>query len=99
MHSLKFWHKRLGNLNASSFNMLQRLVSWLDVQTVPNDAYLFLWKGCVQDKQMKRPFPMDRGTHATKILELVHSNIFGLIKTPFIKGARYFFTFIDHLSC
>ena len=35
---------------------------------------------------------------ATKILELVHSDVCGPMKTPSIGGARYFLTFIDDFS-
>jgi hypothetical protein len=68
------------------------------VQTVPKDVHSFTCEGCVQGKQARRPFPTDGGTRATKILELVHSNVCGPMKTPSIEGARYFLTFIDDFS-
>ena len=42
---------------------------------------------------------MDGGTRATKILKLVHSDIWWPIKTISIGGVRYFLTFIDDFSC
>ncbi len=46
-------------------------------------------------KQHKELFPKEGVTRANEILGLVHNNIWGLAKTPFFKGARYFIMFID----
>src|SRR5450631_1333284 len=97
-HPLDLWHKRLGHLNANSVKSLQTMVSGMDVQAVPNDVHSFACEGCVQGKQARRPFPTEGGTRATKILELVHSDVCGPMKTPSIGGARYFLTFIDDFS-
>ena len=97
-HPLELWHKRLGHLNANSVKSLQTMVSGMDVQAVPNDVHSFACEGCVQGKQARRPFPTEGGTRATKILELVHSDVCGPMKTPSIGGARYFLTFIDDFS-
>ena len=58
--------------------------------------HLFAYEGCVEGKQARRPFPTDGGTRALKISELVHSNVFGPMKTKSIGGARCFLTFIDN---
>ena len=97
-HSLELWHKKLGHLNANSIKMLQSMVSEMDVGAAQGDVHSFACERCVEGKQARRPFPTDGGTRATKILELVHSNVCGLMKTPSIEDARYFFTFIDDFS-
>ena len=75
---------------------LQSIVSGRDVQAMPNNIHSFACKNCVKSKQARQSFPMDAGTCTTKILELVHSDIYRPMKTPFIGGARYFLTFIDN---
>ena len=98
-HSLELWHKRLGHLNANSVKILQSMMCGMDVGVAQGNVHSFTCKRCVKDKQTRRLFSMDGGSHATKILELVHSVVCGPMKTSSIKGARYFLTFIDNFSC
>ena len=42
---------------------------------VPSNVVPFACEGCVEGKQAKQPFPNDGGTRATKVLELVHSDV------------------------
>jgi hypothetical protein len=43
-------------------------------------------------------FPKDETTKASKLLELVHSDVCKLMKTTSCGGPRYFVTFIDDFS-
>ena len=70
----------------------------MDVGAVQSGMHLFAYEEYVEDKQARRLFLTDRDTCATKILKLVHSDVCGPMKTMFIGGARYFFTFIDNFS-
>jgi transposase InsO family protein len=70
----------------------------MDVGAAQGDVHSFACEGCVEGKQARRPVPTDGGTFATKILELVHSDVCGPTKTASIGGARYFLTFIDDFS-
>ena len=47
---------------------------------------------------IRASFPSDGGTRATQVLELVHSDVCGPMKTLSFGGARYFVTFIDDFS-
>ncbi len=53
-----------------------------------------LWR-FVYGKQHKEPFPIEGASWASKLLGLVHSNIWGLVKVPSFRRAKYFVTFID----
>ena len=97
-HFLELWHKRLGHLNVNNVQMLQSMVSGMDVGAAQDDVHSFACEECVEGKQARRPFPTDGGTCATKILELVYSDVCGPIKTSSIGDARYFLTFIDNFS-
>ena len=46
-------------------------------------------------KQHKDSFPIDCSSRATQILELVHSDVNGPMKSHTHGGAKYFITFID----
>ena len=51
------------------------MVSGMDLEAAQGDVHSFTCEGCVKGKQARRPFPTDGGTCATKILELVHSDV------------------------
>ena len=77
LYFLELWHKRLGHLNANSVKTLQTMVSGMDVEAAQDDVHSFVCEGCLEGKQTRRPFPMDGGTCDMKILELVHSYVWG----------------------
>lgn len=52
---------------------------------------------CAKGKQARKPFN-EIGTHATKILELIHSDVCGPMSTRSFGNHRYFVTFIDNYS-
>lgn len=52
---------------------------------------------CVKGKQSKLPYPSS-DTRATKILELIHSDVCGPMSVNSSSGKRYFVTFIDDFS-
>jgi transposase InsO family protein len=94
-HSLELWHKRLGHLNEKSVKRLQSMVGGMQVEKGSCDLNC---EACIEGKQARQPFPSDGATRATKVLEIVHSDVCGPMKTPSMGGARYFLTFIDDFS-
>lgn len=52
-------------------------------------------EGCIFGKHHKFPYPTDLTTRATEVLLLVHTDLWGLMKTPSLGGAFYFLVFID----
>jgi hypothetical protein len=55
-------------------------------------------EACIEGKHQRTSFPKDEASRASKLLELVHSNVCGSMKTTSSGGARYFVTFIDDFS-
>ncbi len=49
-------------------------------------------------KQHKIPFPKASQSNSTNILELVHSNVCGLMQIAFLGGVKYFTLFINDFS-
>ncbi len=90
-----FWHQRLGHLNMASLTKLEKMVNGMNLKEVPLHH---VCEACNEGKHQRTSFPKDEATRASKLLELVHSDVCRLMKTTFRGGARYFVTFIDNFS-
>jgi hypothetical protein len=86
-------HRRLGHLN---FSDLRKLVALRMV----DGAEMGQWddavscEACLQGKASRKPFPKDGRRRATRVLELVHSDMVGPLPNS-IGGNHYFITFTD----
>jgi hypothetical protein len=91
---INLWHQHLGHLGVDNMKLLvwKNVVEGLIMR--PNEN-LTLCEGFVYGKQHKKPFPIEGASWASKLLGLVHSNIWGLIKVPSSRRAKYFIKFID----
>ena len=94
--AMELWHKRLGHLHVNGVKGLQSMV--VDMDLGKGASQMLACEGCVEGKQARASFPSDGGTRATQVLELVHSDVCGPMKTLSFGGARYFVTFIDDFS-
>lgn len=94
--SAQLWHERLGHLSKHGMDKLKPLVEGLDGLQSP--CQLELCKGCVQGKQHRKAFPKCSASHAKQVLELVHTDICGPMRTATLGGSKYFMTFIDDKS-
>lgn len=91
------WHKRLGHL---SNGVLSKMVTdemvlglHIDGALQPEDAC----DACFEGKQARLPFEQST-SRATRVLELVHSDLSGKMQVRTIGGARYFLTMLDDYS-
>ncbi|KAL0312603.1 UNVERIFIED_CONTAM: Retrovirus-related Pol polyprotein from transposon TNT 1-94 [Sesamum radiatum] len=55
-------------------------------------------EACLQGKQHKRPFPSGTSWRAKAVLELIHTDVCGPMRTPSHEQNRYFILFIDDYS-
>ena len=53
---------------------------------------------CMDGKHHRSSFPKSGGRRATKLLEIVHSDVCGTLEAKSLSGAEYFVTFIDDKS-
>ncbi|KAI5355034.1 hypothetical protein L3X38_007929 [Prunus dulcis] len=92
-HCLQTWHKRLGHLNERSIKLLadQDMVHGLPHLEQISAAC----EGCMLGKQHRDSFPLESTWRASSLLELVHTDICGPMKTESINGNRYFLLFTD----
>jgi hypothetical protein len=94
---LVLWHQRLGHLGVQNVKLLQskNLVVGVDL----GDACeLPFCEGCVAGKLHRLPFPRGESTRASTLLEIVHSDLCGPMRSESLGGARYVLTFIDDKS-
>lgn len=56
-----------------------------------------IYAGCQNRKMHQVPY-YETKFRARQPLELIHSDVFGLVKQPSFGGARYMVTFIDNYS-
>nr|GEY30121.1 retrovirus-related Pol polyprotein from transposon TNT 1-94 [Tanacetum cinerariifolium] len=82
----ELWHLRYGHLNyrglqlLKSKEMVANLPSILPVKQV--------YEGCVLGKQTKMSFPVGKSKRATDLLELVHADLCGPMRTESLGGSR-----------
>ncbi|CAL9001551.1 unnamed protein product [Prunus brigantina] len=91
--STTLWHRRLGHLNMSSLRLLQEQDMVAGLPKIK--AVKGVCEGCVLSKQCREAFPREATTGASTPLELIHSDVCGLMQTTTKAGNRYFLTFID----
>ena len=96
--NVELWHRRMGHPSLHKLKIMYEdgLVHGLQIKS-PNFE-IPLCTSCLEGKQSRKKFPKWGGRRATKLLEIVHSDICGPIQTFSHGGAKYFVTFIDDFS-
>ena len=87
------WHLRLGHINP---NMIQDLVKSGILSSLIFKPIL-ICESCLEGKMTKRPFKA-KENRATVQLELVHTDVCGLMIIQARRGYEYFITFTDDYS-
>ncbi|TPX52979.1 DNA-directed DNA polymerase [Powellomyces hirtus] len=93
--TLETWHRHLGHLNCFSVQLMARkgLVEGMEAVGVQATAPC---STCALGKATKLPFPKERSSRVSEVLELLHSDVCKPMRTLTIGGARYFVLFIDN---
>lgn len=85
------WHRRLAHLGKKYMNKLKTLVSGIEFKTSDKVEPCV---PCIEGKTAKSPFK-NKGTRASEILQIVHTDICGPIEEYSFGGSRYILLFID----
>ena len=87
------WHLRLGHINPNRIHGLVKsgILNSLAFEPIP------MCELCLEGKMTKRPFKV-KGYRATKLLELVHTDVCRRMRVQDRGGYEYFFTFTDDYS-
>jgi len=80
------WHQRLSHLNMVNLLKLEKMVNGMNLKEVPLHH---VCEACIEGKHQRTSFPKDVPTRASKLLELVHSDVCGPMKTTSRGGAQY----------
>jgi transposase InsO family protein len=96
--SLSLWHQRLGHVNKHTIQEMAKKNLAVGLVIAKNGDSDSVCEGCVYGKQHRLPFPKAGRTRATKIGELVHSDVCGPMGTPSPSGSKYFVIFKDDFS-
>lgn len=90
------WHARLGHVSYHKLKvmMAKSMLKGLPQLEVRTET---VCAGCQYGKAHQLPYD-DSKFQAKAPLELVHSDVFGPVKQPSVRGLRYMITFIDDFS-
>nr|KAJ0210601.1 hypothetical protein LSAT_V11C400160610 [Lactuca sativa] len=94
--NVDLWHMRLGHVAYDKLDtmMKKKLVNGLPELEVSKGL---VCGGCQYGKAHQLPF--EKSTYQAKApLELIHSDVFGPVKQPSVRGMKYMVTFIDDFS-
>jgi Reverse transcriptase (RNA-dependent DNA polymerase)/gag-polypeptide of LTR copia-type/Integrase core domain/GAG-pre-integrase domain/Domain of unknown function (DUF4219)/Zinc knuckle len=89
------WHQRFGHLNGASLKLLKDKEL---VHGMPEMNEIGLCEGCIYGKQTRKAFPKHQGRRSEEILELIHSDLVGPMRTTSLGGSKYFLLFTDDFS-
>jgi hypothetical protein len=78
------WHERLSHLNMASLKELDAMVDGINLKEVPLHH---VCEGCIKGKHQKMSFPKDGATRASQLLEIVHTDVCGPMRTTLHGGA------------
>ena len=93
-NSSTLWHKRLSHISEKGLNVLAKKKLLSNFQS----AKLEKCEHCLAGKQNRVSFKSYPPSRKTELLELVHSDLCGPMKTKTLGGTLYFVTFIDDCS-
>lgn len=90
------WHLRFGHLNFGDLELLskKRMVKGLLLVNHPNQ----FCEGYLLEKHFRKSFPKEANTRAKKLLELIHTDVYGPIHPSSFGKSNYFLLFIDDFS-
>lgn len=89
-------HKRLRHFHARG---MQRMITFKAVRGMPYlQISTQIYSMCQLGKHAKTNIPKEATHHASRILELAHSDVCGPFKISSTGGAKYFVTFVDNFS-
>lgn len=89
------WHLLYGHLNVNGLRLLskKKMVIWLQKITA-----IDFCEGCVLGKHSRNSFPSGNSWRAYDVLDLVHADLCGLMKTESLGGSKYFLLLTDDYS-
>jgi len=91
------WHYKLGHLNERDLKNMAKTGAVHELK-FKSDQTMTKCEVCIQEKETRNAFPRSEGGRTKELLEIVHSDVCGPMRTESHSGAKYFVTFIDDRS-
>ncbi len=93
--NIGIWHKRVGHVNFQHLKLMEKqsFVGGLPKFAI-EEVMSKVCEACQLGKQARHPFPAQTIHISSKLLEMIHSNVWTM-KTKSIGGCRYYVNFID----
>ena len=87
------WHRRFGHFNYTTLNHMHKNELVLNMSAI--EVCSDVCEVCQLGKQSKLPFLTNKAWKVTKNLQLVHTDVCGLMRTLSFSNNKYFIIFID----
>lgn len=91
------WHRILGHRDPAAIKLMfeKGLTQGMEFTECKEKLFCDI---CAQAKMTRLPFPKESLNRSTSVLDLIHSDVCGPMKTMSPSGKRYMLTFIDDFS-
>ena len=91
----ELWHRRFGHLHYyKALPEARKVVTGMPKFSNNHEG---VCKGCAERKHTRGPFPSSV-TKTSDVLQLIHSNLSGMLPVTSLGGFSYYMTFIDEFS-
>jgi hypothetical protein len=90
----ELWHRSYAHINYQELPFLKKMVEGI-LELQSTDEGIF--KGCALRKNIKKPFPSSNN-RSKEILDLIHSDVCGLMPVKYLGGSLYYVIFIYDYS-
>ena len=95
--TLDIWHRRLSHAGKDKLRLMIEKKFVNGARLLMDDGAMESCPACVDGKLVKAPFRTSK-TETSAVLEIVHSDIMGPLRTLTRKGAHYVITIVDDFS-
>lgn len=96
--SQHLWHFRMAHLNARDMAKIVNRKMAIGLEKVNVNTESEFCESCVYGKQTRTPFPPNKIGRSKRVLELIHSDVWGPFKHEAHDGSKYFVSFTDDFS-
>jgi hypothetical protein len=90
----EIWHRRMAHLHHGDLRVLREMVTGVPYFSSEHHE---LCKGCILGKYTKNAF-LSSDSREAGILDLIHSDVCGLMSSTSLTGSLYYVVFIDDFS-
>lgn len=94
---IHIWHRRLGHRNPESIKDLvkRKRADGIEINECKNIKQCV---SCIEIKLRRKSFPKVSSSRSKEVLDLIHSDLCGPMRTPTVGKKKYFLTFTDDFS-